>query len=68
MKKFPKEIFTDQNGKFSSKRVFGAIGFLAATVAICIWVDTESIRFLLITSAALIGLGVTENMLPKIKK
>lgn len=56
------QLFKDTNGKLSSKRIFGALGFLAAMVAICLEVDSESIRFLLITSAALLGLGVAENM------
>jgi len=68
MKKILIEIFTDANGKISSKRVFGAIGFITSIIAICLKVDTESIRFLLITSAGLIGLGIGENIMSKIKK
>ena len=67
MKKFLKEIFTDQNGKISSKRVFGSIGFLAAVIAICNGVDNQSMRTLLITGAGMIGAGIFEDKF-KLKK
>jgi len=61
MKKLLTEIFTDSKGKISSKRVFGSIGFIAALIAICNGVDSQSIRTLLITAAGMIGAGILEN-------
>lgn len=68
MKKIIKEIFTDRNGKLSSKRIFGSIGFVISIIMIFCKIDTESLNVFIVGSFGLIGLGVAENLLNKIKK
>ena len=66
MKKFIKDIFSSETG-ISSKRIFGAIGFLAAIVYIGIW-QRDLTDLLLITSASMIGLEtITKIFTPKSK-
>lgn len=59
MKETLYSLFGDSN-KLSSKRVFGAIGYLCAIAMIAIW-KHELIQELLYTSAALLGLGILER-------
>lgn len=52
-------------GNVSSKRVLGAIGYIAAIVFISIWAH-DLINLLLITSASLVGLQtITDIWKPK---
>ena len=54
MKEFIRGIFTSGTPE-SSKRVFGALGFICAIIFIAIW-KRELIETLLIVSASLLGL------------
>ena len=60
MKTFLKNIFL-KNKPESSKRFFGAVGFVAATFVICIF-KQDLIDQLLYTSAALMGMGILDNL------
>ena len=57
--KFLREILSKESDA-SSKRFFGAIGFLCSIVFIAIW-NHDLISELLITSSALIGLGIFDK-------
>ncbi len=50
----------------SSKRFFGGIGFIAGVLVICIF-QQDFIRELLYTSATLLGIGITDSLINKIK-
>jgi hypothetical protein len=64
MKKFIIDMLSSE-GNVSSKRVLGAIGFIAAIVFIGIW-SHDLINLLLITSASLVGLQtITDIWKPK---
>jgi hypothetical protein len=66
MKKILKDIFSSSDG-ISSKRVFGAIGFIFSIIYIGIW-QRELTDLLLVTSASMIGLETITNIfLPKNK-
>jgi len=54
-----KEIHSYRNS-LSSKRFYGAIGFLCSIVFIAIW-QHELINELLFTSAALLGIGILDK-------
>ena len=60
MKKFIKELFSSSDG-ISSKRIFGAIGYISAIVFIGIWMH-DMTEILLITSASLLGLETITNI------
>lgn len=60
MKKFIKDMLSSDNG-VSSKRVFGAIGFICSIIFIALWAR-ELIEVLLITSASMIGLETITNI------
>jgi hypothetical protein len=62
-----REIFSDGT-TLSSKRVFGAIGFVAFIVIICVKIDNETAQTLGIISASLLGLGTFENIMSYFKK
>ena len=66
-KKVLKQIFSDGQ-MLSSKRVFGAIGFIAFIVLILCKIDNETLRTLGIISASLLGLGTFENIVSSFKK
>ena len=63
MMQFIKDMFNSESPT-SSKRVFGAIGFLAATVKIIGW-QPDLVETLLFTSATLIGLDAMTKMFKK---
>ena len=63
MKTFFKNIFL-KNKPESSKRFFGAVGFIAATLVICIY-QQQMINELLYTSAALMGMGILDETFNK---
>ena len=60
MLEFIKQMLSG-NSDVSSKRVFGAIGFICAIVFIAIW-KRDLIEVLLITSASMIGLETIANI------
>jgi hypothetical protein len=60
MKNFIKNMFSSDS-EVSSKRVFGAIGFISSIVFIAIW-KRDLIEVLLITSASMIGLETITNI------
>jgi dolichol kinase len=51
----------------SSKRLNGTIAFLAVTFVICAF-EHQYLRELLYTAAALLGLGITDSLISKIKE
>jgi len=51
----------------SSKRFFGGVGFIGCVIAICIF-EHDYLRELLYTSATLLGLGITDSLISKIKE
>ncbi|MEI6752339.1 MAG: hypothetical protein WCK78_04150 [Paludibacter sp.] len=51
----------------SSKRFFGGIGFVCCVFVICIF-KQEYLRELLYTSATLLGIGITDSLISKIKE
>lgn len=55
-----KEIHSAEDGKWSSKRVYGAIGFISVIVFVAIW-QHDLISELMFTSAALLGLGILDR-------
>lgn len=57
--KFLRNILSKDSPE-SSKRLFGAIGFLSSIVFIAIW-QHEMINELLYVSSALIGLGILDR-------
>ena len=59
MKEFIKNIFLKSTDE-SSKRVFGAIGFICAIFFIALF-DHKLIAELMYTSAALLGLGILDR-------
>ena len=63
MKTFFKNIFLKDKPE-SSKRFFGAVGFVAATIVICIF-KQDLIDQLLYTSAALMGMGILDETFNK---
>jgi TfoX/Sxy family transcriptional regulator of competence genes len=57
-----------KNGDVSSKRVFGALGFVCSIIFIAIW-QHDLIDMLLITSASLLGLEkITDIFTKKVAK
>ena len=66
-KEILKQIFSDRT-TLSSKRVFGAIGFIAFIVIIVCKIDNETVRTLGIISASLLGLGTFETIMSNFKK
>ena len=60
MGNFFKNIFLKDKPE-SSKRFFGAIGFIAATAVICVF-QQQMVDELLYTSAALLGLGILDKI------
>lgn len=60
---FLKNLFL-KNKPESSKRFFGAVGFIAATLVICIF-KQNLIDQLLYTSAALMGMGILDETFNK---
>lgn len=58
------EVFQDSRGKFSSKRVFGAIGFLSA-IALYSMGCGDGIDTLLYVSAAMLGLDAVVDAFRK---
>jgi hypothetical protein len=62
-----REIFSDGT-TLSSKRVFGAIGFVAFIVIICVKIDNQTAQTLGIISASLLGLGTFETIMGNFKK
>lgn len=59
MKTFIKNIFLKDKPE-SSKRIFGAIGFICSIIFIAIW-ERDLTNELLYTSAALLGLGILDR-------
>ena len=59
---FLHEIFSGEDGRLSSKRIIGTIGFIGAIVLICFRIDNDTLRTLIIVSASLLGLGTFENI------
>ena len=66
MKAFIRGLFMSDRPE-SSKRFFGAIGFLCAIVFIAIW-DKTLINELMYTSAALLGLDAVVGAINKKKQ
>jgi len=62
-----KQILSDTNDSPSSKRLTGFIMIVAAIVLIACNVQSEHINTLILTGAALIGLGVADNFINKIR-
>ena len=58
--KFVTDMFSSETG-VSSKRVFGALGFVCSIVYIAIW-RHDLVEVLLITSASMIGLETIANI------
>jgi hypothetical protein len=56
------EIFQTSEGRLSSKRVFGGIGFLASLVMCFTGVGIEVIAVVIGTSAAMLGLDSVTNI------
>lgn len=56
---FITNIFSS-NSDVSSKRVFGALGFVCSIIFIGIW-KRDMISELMLTSAALLGLGILDR-------
>ena len=63
---FLKGIFSSTDPT-SSKRFFGAIGYISAIVFIALW-QKDLIETLLYVSAMLIGLDTVTNLIGKFKK
>ena len=63
MKTFIKGIFTSGTPE-SSKRVFGALGFICAIIFIALW-KRELVETLLIVSASLLGLETLSGIFKK---
>lgn len=66
MKKFIIDIFSSSSPT-SSKRVFGAVGWIASIVFIAIW-ERELIAEMMYISAALIGLDTLKSGLLGLRK
>jgi hypothetical protein len=64
--KFIKEVHSE-DGKGSSKRIYGGISYLAVTTRIVGW-QPELLETLLIVSASLIGLATVFSGIAKIKQ
>jgi flagellar biogenesis protein FliO len=63
MKDFIKGIFSSGTPE-SSKRLFGALGFICAIIFIAIW-KRDLVETLLIVSASLLGLETLTNIFKK---
>lgn len=59
------EIFQTSEGRLSSKRVFGGIGFLTSLVMCFTGVGVEIIALIVGTSAAMLGLDSVTNIWKK---
>lgn len=59
---FLTDLFTDLQGRWSCRLVFGSIGFVACLVAMFTGADSGTIAIILPTSAALLGLSAVENI------
>jgi len=63
-----KKIFQDVNGKLSSKRIIGAICICFGIIMMFCKIDSTALNTFIICSFGLVGLGVAENIMSKIKK
>ena len=63
-----KKIFEDLNGKLSSKRIIGTICIAISIVMMWCKIDSGALDTFIISSFGLVGLGVAEGLLNKIKK
>ena len=61
------QIFSDGE-TLSSKRIFGAIGFVAFIVLLIMNYDNDSIKTLGYIASALLGLGTLETIMSNFKK
>ncbi len=61
------QIFSDGE-TLSSKRIFGAIGFVAFIVLLILNYDNDSIKTLGYIASALLGLGTLETIMSNFKK
>lgn len=59
------EIFQTSEGRLSSKRVFGGIGFLTSLVMCFTGVGIETIALIVGTSAAMLGLDSVTDIWKK---
>lgn len=59
------EIFQTSEGRLSSKRVFGGMGFLTSLVMCFTGVGVEIIALIVGTSAAMLGLDSVTNIWKK---
>ena len=74
--KYLKQVHEDSSGRMSSKRVYGAIGFLTGLYLGYKNINPEAVKIVLVISAAMLGLdSITDiwkckeqPLLPKIKE
>ena len=62
MKEFLKAIFYDINGKPSSKRIFGALSFILASVIVFVTREAELVWPFLAMSGGLFGFSIGEKV------
>jgi len=60
-----REIFSDNNGRLSSKRLAGMGLVIAGGVGAFMGLDSEAVQWLLITGVASLGVGTFETKVSK---